>query len=69
MEYDKSKYLGKRIILNEGSLAEIENVDDLGFTIRIIAGGPSSSLKADERYFYSHTQLNFRFAEQGGKIV
>lgn len=68
MEYDKSKYLGKTIILSEGSWAEIENVDDLGFIIRIIAGGPyNGSLNTDERYFYSHTQLNFRFAEQGGK--
>ena len=68
MEFDPSKYLGKRIILNEGSMAEIENVDDLGFIIRVIAGGPyNGSLKPDERYFYSHTQLHFRFAEQGGK--
>lgn len=68
MEFDPSKYLGKRIILSEGTMAEIENVDDLGFTIRVIAGGPyTGSLKPNERYFYSHTQLNFRFAEQGGK--
>lgn len=66
MEYDKSKYLGKKIILSEGSLAEIEDVDDLGFIIRVIARGPyNSSLNLGERYFYSHTQLNFRFAEQG----
>lgn len=68
MEYDKNKYLGKRIILSEGSLAEIENVDDLGFTIKVIAKGPyNSSLNVGERYFYNHTQLNFRFTEQGGK--
>ena len=68
MEFNRANYIGKRIILSEGSLAEIENVDDLGFIIRIIAGGPyNGSLKPDERYFYSHTQLNFRFAEQGGE--
>lgn len=68
MNFNIKNYLGKRIILSEGSLAEIENVDDLGFIIKIIEGGPySGSLKTNERYFYNHTQLNFKFADQGGK--
>ena len=65
MEYNKSHYCGKRIILSEGSLAEIENVDDLGFMIKVIKGGPyKGSLETGKKYFYSHTQLTFRFAEQ-----
>lgn len=68
MEYNKSHYCGKRIILSEGSLAEIEDVDDLGFTIRVITGGPyKGSLETGKRYFYNHTQLNFRFVEQEEK--
>lgn len=64
MEYNKSLYLGKKILLSDKSIAEIENVDDLGFIIKVIAGGPyTSSLKTGKRYFYSHYQLSFTFVE------
>ena len=70
MKYNKESYIGKEIQLYPGDTYKkygiIENVDDLGWTIRItdMQEGYSSSYKIGDRVFISHSKpCNFRFLE------
>lgn len=68
MKYNKEIYIGKEIQLYPGDSCEkygvIENVDDLGWTIRItdVQDDYSSSYKTGDMVFISHSKaFNFRF--------
>lgn len=70
MKYNKESYIGKEIQLYPGDTYKkygiIENVDDLGWTIRITDAQDnySSSYKTGDMVFISHSkQFNFRFLE------
>lgn len=70
MKYNKEIYIGKEIQLYPGDSYKkcgiIENVDDLGWTIRITDAQDnySSSYKIGDRVFVSHSKpFNFRFLE------
>lgn len=72
MNYNRNKYVGKNIQLYPGdSVAKygvIEDLDDLGWTIRITRVAKSnyhdSTFEVDETYFISHSKnLTFRIIE------
>ena len=70
MKYNKANYIGKEIQLYPGDTYKkywiIENVDDLGWTIRItdMQEDYSSSYKIGDRVFVSYSKpFNFRFLE------
>lgn len=72
MNYDVKKYVGKTVQLYPGDSVSkygvIENLDDLGWTIRITRVGKSqhsyNDFEVGETYFISHSKsLTFRFIE------
>jgi hypothetical protein len=72
MKYDRNKYVGLEIQLYPGdSIAQygvIEDLDDLGWTIRITRVAKSnyhdSTYEVGETYFISHSKnLTFRIIE------
>lgn len=72
MKYDRNKYVGLKIQLYPGdSVAKygvIEDLDDLGWTIRVTRVATSSyretTFEAGKTYFISHSKsLTFRIIE------
>ena len=71
MKYDVSKYVGKHIQLYPNDTVSkygvIENLDDLGWTIRITKVGTShykDGFKVGDIYFINHSKdLVFRFID------
>jgi hypothetical protein len=62
MKYDKSKYIGRQVRLYPGDTyskyAVITDLDDLGFTFKIIKSSPSNgdNWKVGQSYFVSHSK-------------
>lgn len=70
MLYDRTKYIGKEIMLFPHDSVKkwgiIENVDDLGYTIKITKVGTSNyshEWKVGDRYFINHYNIIFKFVD------
>jgi hypothetical protein len=72
MKYNATKYVGKTIQLYPGDSVSkygvIEDLDDLGWTVKITRVGKSSyhadDFEVGETYFISHSKnFTFRFIE------
>lgn len=66
MNYSRATYIGKAIQLYPGDTYSkfgiITNVDDLGWTIKIIKSSDKTTWKVGQEYFISHSRaLTFEF--------
>lgn len=68
MKFDKEKYVGRKVLIfpsdNYKKYGVIEDVDDLGWTIRITSS-ESINYHVGETYFFGHARnVTFKFMEE-----
>lgn len=59
-KFEKDNYVGKQVVLYPNDtyrkVAVIENVDDLGFTFKIVEADPRSGYRVGDILFINHSK-------------